>query len=481
MLKTLGTGLINALSKLNASPDVNEEQIEIFIKEVVTALLQADVNVKVVAGLRDSLRKQCAIGDQSKVASSVIKKRVYKALFDELEKILSPPSTPFKPLKGRPNVFMFVGLQGAGKTTTCTKYANYYKKRGWRVALICADTYRAGAFDQLKQNASRCKIPFYGSYTEIDAVETASKGVTLFKKERAEIIIVDTSGRHKQAEELFEEMQAIEAAVDPDEIIFVLDSHIGQACALQAQAFKDAVKVASVIVTKLDGHAKGGGAISAVATTGCSISFIGVGESFDALEPFNARSFISRLLGMGDPESLFRALDDMIPEGARPKMMQRLQKGIFTYSDLKTQLNTMGSFSSMGSMMSMIPGLSSLSGMIPQDQQDTAKKHVQRFTYIIDSMRPEERECQVELDETRIRRLAYGAGSTIEEVRALIAQHAVTAKMMGKIGKGITQMQKRGGGMPRRGRGMPQLPGGMQMPPGFQMPPGMSNLFGGGF
>eukprot|EP01055_Gregarina_sp_Pseudo9_P003646 Gregarina_sp_Pseudo_9__3645@NODE_379_length_3002_cov_25_137023_g358_i0_p1_GENE_NODE_379_length_3002_cov_25_137023_g358_i0NODE_379_length_3002_cov_25_137023_g358_i0_p1_ORF_typecomplete_len480_score73_18SRP54/PF00448_22/5_6e70SRP_SPB/PF02978_19/1_4e23SRP54_N/PF02881_19/2_6e11cobW/PF02492_19/2_9e06VirC1/PF07015_11/1_8e05SRPRB/PF09439_10/4_2e05MobB/PF03205_14/6_7e05MipZ/PF09140_11/0_0002APS_kinase/PF01583_20/0_00027Zeta_toxin/PF06414_12/0_00021ArsA_ATPase/PF02374_15/0_00059ArsA_ATPase/PF02374_15/7_5 len=479
MLKSLGTSLVDALSKFNSLSDVNEEQIEAFIKEVVTALLQADVNVKVVAQLRTNIRNKCTVGDRSKVPINTIKRRVHQTLFEELENILSPKTTPFKPVKNQSNVIMFVGLQGAGKTTTCTKYANYFKKRGWRVGLVCADTYRAGAFDQLKQNASKCKIPFYGSYTELDAVETASRGVALFKKERVELIIVDTSGRHKQADELFDEMKAIEAAINPDEVVFVLDSHIGQACALQAQAFKDAVKVASVIVTKLDGHAKGGGAISAVATTGCAISHIGVGEGFDALEPFSARGFISRLLGMGDPESLMRTLEEMVPQHSRPKMLQRMQQGIFTYSDMKTQLSTVGNFSSVGSMMSMIPGLGSLSGMLPADQDDATKKHIQRFGYIIDSMKREERECEVELDEQRIRRLAYGSGTQIPEVKALIAQHGMMAKMMSRLGKGLSQAQKRGGG--GRGRGRGGMPAGL--PPGIS--PSMleqaSRLFGGGF
>lgn len=476
MLKTLGTTLAGALSKFHALNDVNEEQIEAFIKEVVTALLQSDVNVKIVAQLRANIRKKCLLGDQSKVPLATIKRRVHQTLFEELEAILTPATPPYKPVKNHCNVIMFVGLQGAGKTTTCTKYANYFKKRGWRVGLVCADTYRAGAFDQLKQNASKCKIPFYGSYTELDAVETAAKGVALFKRDKMEIIIVDTSGRHKQAEGLFEEMKAIEAAVRPDEIIYVVDSHIGQACSLQAKAFKDAVKVASVIVTKLDGHAKGGGAISAVAATGCGISYVGVGEGFDALEPFDAKGFISRLLGMGDPESLMKTLEEMVPQHSRPKMLQRMQQGIFTYSDMKTQLSTVGNFSSVGSMMSMIPGLGSLSGLLPADQDEMAKKHIQRFGYIIDSMRNEERECQVELDARRIERLARGSGTRIVEVEALIKQHAMMAKMMSKVSKGLMQVQKRGGGPGGRGRGgFPGL--------GAGLPPNMleqaARMFGG--
>jgi signal recognition particle subunit SRP54 len=175
---------------------------------------------------------------------------------------------------------MFVGLQGSGKTTTCSKVAYYYKKKGWRVAMVCADTFRAGAFDQLKQNAAKIRVPFYGSYIETDPVTIAEEGVAEFKEEGMEIIIVDTSGRHKQETDLFDEMKQVEKAVKPDNIIFVMDSSIGQQCYAQAEAFRKAVNVGSVIITKMDGHSKGGGALSAVAATESPIIFIGDGEHF---------------------------------------------------------------------------------------------------------------------------------------------------------------------------------------------------------
>lgn len=207
---------------------------------------------------------------------------------------------------------MFVGLQGSGKTTTCTKYALYWQKKGWKTGMVCADTFRAGAFDQLKQNSTKVRVPFYGSYTETDPVQIATDGVNAFKKEGYEIIIVDTSGRHKQEQALFDEMKQVEASVSPDDIIFVMDSSIGQACHDQALAFRKAVNVGSVIVTKLDGHAKGGGALSAVSATQSPIIFIGTGEHFDDLEPFSPKSFIQRLLGMGDLEGLFDTVKNVV-------------------------------------------------------------------------------------------------------------------------------------------------------------------------
>ena len=197
----------------------------------------------------------------------------------------------------------------AVKTTSCSKYAYYYKRKGWKTALVCADTFRAGAFDQLKQNATKAKIPFYGSYTERDPVVVAEEGVRQFKSEKYELIIVDTSGRHKQESALFEEMQEVARVVEPDDVVFVMDSSIGQAAKDQAKAFRDAVKVGSVIITKLDGHAKGGGALSAVAATKSPIIFVGTGEHIDDFELFNTKSFVSRLLGMGDISGLLNLFE----------------------------------------------------------------------------------------------------------------------------------------------------------------------------
>lgn len=200
---------------------------------------------------------------------------------------------------------MFVGLQGAGKTTTCTKYAHHYIQQGWRVALVCCDTFRAGAFNQLQQNAAKIRCAFYGNPDETDPVKIADEGVEIFKREKYEIIIVDTSGRHAQEDNLFDEMKQIKDVVQPSETIFVMDGSIGQALTSQATAFKEAVDVGSVIITKLDGHAKGGGALSAVAATGSPIIFLGLGESFADLESFDPESFIKRLLGLGDLKTLF--------------------------------------------------------------------------------------------------------------------------------------------------------------------------------
>lgn len=224
-------------------------------------------------------------------------------------------------------MIMMVGLQGSGKTTTCTKIGYHYKKKGWKVGLVCADTFRAGAFDQLKQNAAKVRIPFYGSYVETDPVSIAEEGVSEFRSEGMEIIIVDTSGRHKQESELFEEMKQVEKAINPDNIIFVMDSSIGQQCYAQAEAFKKAVDVGSVVITKMDGHSKGGGALSAVAATRSPIIFMGDGEHFENLEAFDAMSFIKRLLGEGDIKQLIEKVKDAVSPKDQAKLLDKVKKG----------------------------------------------------------------------------------------------------------------------------------------------------------
>ncbi len=223
--------------------------------------LQADVNVKLVSKLRANVK---AVATSASKGAGLSRRRVVeKAVIDELTSMLdsSAYGGSGKPLpdpkKGKTHVVMFVGLQGAGKTTTCSKYAAFYKRKGLKPALVCADTFRAGAFDQLKQNASKTGIPFYGSYTETDPAKIAEAGVAKFKEEGRDLIIVDTSGRHKQEEALFEEMRQVAVAADPDATIFVMDGSIGQAAQEQAKAFRDAVDVGAVILTKMDGGARG--------------------------------------------------------------------------------------------------------------------------------------------------------------------------------------------------------------------------------
>jgi signal recognition particle subunit SRP54 len=340
---------------------------------------------------------------------------------------------------------MFVGLQGSGKTTTCTKLAYYYQKKGWKTCLVCADTFRAGAFDQLKQNATKARIPFYGSYTESDPVLIASEGVEKFTNEGFEVIIVDTSGRHKNESSLFEEMLAISNAVQPNLAIFVMDASIGQACEGQARAFKSKVDVGAVIVTKLDGHAKGGGALSAVAATESPIIFIGTGEHIDDFEQFKVKPFVQKLLGMGDIEGLIDKVNELDLDNNK-ELIEKLKHGEFTLRDMYEQFTNIMKMGPFNQILNMIPGFGAelAKGASEQDSMNKLK----RLMTIMDSM------SDFELDNregaklfskqpTRIARVARGSGVSQREVQELLAQYTKFAAVVKKMG-GIKGLFKQG-------------------------------------
>jgi len=448
VLQDLGAKITGAFRKLNAAAIIDDELLDEVLKEIAAALLQADVNVKYVSEMRKSVKTRVLM--ESDAGGVNKRKLIQKAVVEELVQLVSSDKKPYKLEKGRVNIIMFVGLQGSGKTTTCTKYAHYYNRKGWKTALVCADTFRAGAFDQLRQNAAKVRIPFYGDYNETDPVKIAEEGVALFKKEKYDLIIVDTSGRHKQEAALFEEMKQVEEVVAPDDIVFIMDSHIGQACFEQAKAFRDCVTIGSVIVTKLDGHAKGGGALSAVAATGSPIIFLGQGEHFDDFQTFEPQSFVSRLLGMGDLKGLFQSITEAMPLDKQPELLSKISKGKFSLRDLYEQFQNLQKMGPMGQIMQMIPGMSQL---MPKGAEKEGVKRIKRFMVMMDSLTDDELDCNIPMNEPRRWRVAKGSGSSHQEVTQLLDEYKRMEKMVGKMGKSglfgkggdMTQLQRNPG------------------------------------
>jgi signal recognition particle subunit SRP54 len=307
--------------------------------------------------------------------------------------------------------------------------------------MVCADTFRAGAFDQLKQNATKLRVPFYGSYTQADPVAIAEEGVDQFIKEHYEVIIVDTSGRHRQEAGLLEEMQEISAAVDPDNVILVMDATQGQSLYDQALAFSNAVDVGSVVITKLDGHAKGGGALSAVAATESPIVFLGSGEHFDDLEPFNAQSFVSKLLGLGDVRGLMEAMNGVGPDGkTHEELMEKMSKGEFTLRDMYSQFQRVMNMGPLNKVMGMVPGMPEY--LVPKGGDDDSNTRLKKFLYMMDSMTDKELDGKVDFSDhddapiqSRIRRIAAGSGSHPKEVQMLLQVHKQFEGMVNKMGK----------------------------------------------
>ncbi|XP_004305069.1 PREDICTED: signal recognition particle 54 kDa protein 2-like [Fragaria vesca subsp. vesca] len=434
VLAELQGRISRALQQMSNATVIDEKVLNDCLNEITRALLQSDVQFKLVRDMQTNIKKIVNLED---VAAGHNKRRIIQnAISNELCRMLDPGKPSFTPNKGKPNVVMFVGLQGSGKTTTCTKYAYHHQKKGWKPALVCADTFRAGAFDQLKQNATKAKIPFYGSYTESDPVKIAVEGVETFKKENCDLIIVDTSGRHKQEAALFEEMRQVAEATKPDLVIFVMDSSIGQAAFDQAQAFKQSAAVGAVIVTKMDGHAKGGGALSAVAATKSPVIFIGTGEHMDEFEVFDVKRFVSRLLGLGDLSGFMDKIQEVAPKlEKQTELLQKLSEGTVTLRFMFEQVQNMLQMGPLSQLTSMLPGADQF---MPKGNDKESQAKIKRYMTMMDSITDEELDGTNTklMTESRIVRIARGSGRLVSEVMEMLGEYKRLAKIWSKM-KGV--------------------------------------------
>ncbi|KAH3767142.1 signal recognition particle 54 kDa subunit [Pelomyxa schiedti] len=435
VLSELGNKLTAALHAMASHSTVGDEELNQMLVEIGNALMTADVNVKLVAQLRNNVKKRVNLPD---LAPGLSRAHIIRqAVFDELCELLDPHVPPFVPIKGKPNVLMMVGLQGSGKTTTVTKLARFYKRKGFKPGVICADTFRAGAYAQLRQNATKAQVLFYGSETETDPVKVASDGVGLFKKESSDLIIVDTSGRHKQEEALFEEMESIASSIKPDCIIFVMDASIGQTAHDQAAAFKARVPIGSVIITKLDGHAKGGGALSAVAATQSPIIFLGTGERQEDLDSFTPKVFVKRLLGEGNMKEVIEIVKEVMPKEQQERLTTKLQQGKLTLRDLYEQLQATLQMGPIDKMLQNLPGFSNMP--LPKGVDANAK--LRGFINIMDSMTAAELDGKAAMTPQRMERIARGSGHPVMEVQLLMEQYKMFTKLSalakpGSLGRG---------------------------------------------
>jgi len=434
VLEKLGSSLYDALRKVIRAPVVDEDLVKELVRDFQRALLQADVNVQLVMELSQNIQKLAL--DEELPPGISRREHLVKVVYDELTRFVGekPQTLDIRP--GKQNVLMLIGIQGSGKTTHAAKLARYFQKRGLKSAVICADTFRPGAYDQLKQLAESINVDFYGEPENKDPVAIAVHGVKEF--EGHEVIIVDTAGRHKEEKTLMLEMQQIARQVRPQEIILVLDGTIGQQAASQAAAFNEATDVGSIIVSKLDGTARGGGALSGVAATGAPIKFIGVGEKIEDLEPFVPSRFVGRLLGMGDIEGLVAKVQEAEVEVSE-KDINVLLSGRFTLADMYQQFEAMRSMGPLQKVLQMVPGLGY---KLPDSELELAEERLDKYKYIIDSMTPEEREKPKVLNASRVRRIARGSGTEEKDVRELIKQYNAMRKMLKQL-KGRRRMLRR--------------------------------------
>ncbi|MET1128656.1 MAG: signal recognition particle protein Srp54, partial [Thermoproteota archaeon] len=366
-----------------------ESIVSEYVRDLQKILLSADVNVRVVFELTKRVRERAL---KEKPPPGVSRREwLIKVTYDALVELFGgdskvdpkPPYTPY--------VIMLVGVQGSGKTTTAGKIAKFYREMGYRVGLVCADTYRPGAYDQLKQLADRVGAMFYGEPESKDPVEVARNGVNELKRRGADVIIVDTAGRHGYGEEeaLLLEMKEIADAIAPDEVMLVVDAAIGQKAYDLAKRFHEATPVGSIVVTKFDGTAKGGGALSAVAATGARIKFIGTGEDVEELEVFSPRRFVARLLGMGDIESLLDRIQRLSGIDELEKAAAEILSGKMTFRTIYKQLEQMRKLGPLKKVLQMIPGLSTLLPSVDEAAR-LGEEKVAKWMSIINSMTYEE-------------------------------------------------------------------------------------------
>ena len=437
--KKLGKDLENIMRKLRGLPKIDKDVINAIVQDLQRALLSADVKVELVFQMTESIKKEAMNTDLKRARR---KDFIIKLVHDELVKTIGGKSAPIRIKPGKSNIILLVGIQGSGKTTTVGKLARFYKNKGYKVATVTTDTWRPGAYEQLVQLTEQIGVKCYGNPNEKNAIKLAVRETKKAINDGHNIIIVDTAGRHKEEKELMKEMEKIESNLKPNEVILVIDGSIGQQAYSQAEEFARSTNIGSIIVTKLDGTAKGGGALSACAATNQSIRFIGVGEKLDDFEEFNSSTFVGTLLGIPDIEGLVKKVEEAEID-VDPDMVKRMMKGKFTLDDLYLQLKSIKKVGKMKNILAMIGG-----GNIPDALTDDAEKNLEKWRVVLDSMTSEEKFDPKIIKKTRKRRIALGSGTDYATINRMLDQY----NQMKKFFKKALQMQK-------KGKGMPSIPG----------------------
>jgi signal recognition particle subunit SRP54 len=435
-LDRLGSSLTDAIKKVFRSSVVDEATVKELARDIQRALLQADVNVQLVLDISKRIEDRAL---KENVPPGISRREhVIKVVYEELTRFVGDKPVSLKVEPGKRLILMLVGIQGSGKTTHAAKLARYFQKRGLKPALICADTYRPGAYAQLQQLATRINVPIFGDPKAKDPVKVVQAGLKQFNDK--DIVIVDSAGRHKEEQELIKEMKTLEKSIKPDEVMMVIDGTIGQQALIQAKAFHEATPIGSILVTKLDGSARGGGALSAVAATGAPIKFIGTGEKVEDIEQFIPSRFVGRLLGMGDLETLLEKVQEAeikIPE----KKAKAILSGKFTLTDMYEQFEAVKGMGPFKKVLQMLPGMSR---NIPDDMLNMAEGRLEKWRVIIQSMCPEEKENPKLFNYSRVRRVARGSGTSEKEVKELLKQYVMMRRM-------LKMMKKKKGKLPFMG------------------------------
>ncbi|MBW3015662.1 signal recognition particle protein Srp54 [Candidatus Woesearchaeota archaeon] len=440
VLDKLGSSLKDTLQKIANSVFVDERLVNELVKDIQRALLQSDVNVKLVLELTNKIKQR--ILKEETPGGLTKKEYLINIVYEELTNFLGKEAYDIK-IQKKPTKIMMVGLFGNGKTTTAAKLGKYFQKRGYKIALMSTDTWRPAAFEQLKQLANQINMDIYGKPELKDPVAIYKEFEP--KLSKYDIIIIDTAGRDALSDELIEELNKINSAVKPDETILVMAADVGQAAQKQAETFHETCNVTGVIITKLDGTAKGGGALTACSVTQAPVKFIGLGEKIDDLDIFDPKRFVGRLLGMGDIQALLEKAREAMSEEEAKDLGARFLKGKFNLLDLYQQMEAMSKMGSLSKLVEMIPGFSTLK--LPKEALQVQEGKLKKWRFLMDSMTKEELEDPDTITGTRIDRIAKGSGSSTSEVRELLKQYKQAKKMTkmlqpGKM-KNMDQMMKK--------------------------------------
>jgi signal recognition particle subunit SRP54 len=418
VLDSLGKSLRGVLQKIARGSTVDEALLAEVIRDIQRALLQADVNVQLTLALTQRVRKRAT--EEKPPAGASLRDFLIRIIYEEIRGILGKD----RPFDLKPRKILLAGLFGQGKTTVAAKLARYFQKKGIRVGLVAADVHRPAAIDQLEQLSKKVGCEFFADRTERRAEVIVQRALAAFPPHLA--VIVDTAGRSGLDADLIAELKRIRAVLVPDETLLVIDAAMGQSAGRSAEAFHQAVGLTGVILTKLDGSAKGGGALSAVAVSGAPILFIGTGEHLDDIERFDPTRFVSRLLGMGDIQSLLEHFEELSNKEAAEKAAKNLMGGRFSLRDMRTQLESLGEMGPFSKLMSMIPALGS--AKLDEQKLDDTQKRLRRFRTILDSMTGAELDDAGLIKADRIHRIARGSGQRPQEVRALLKHYETTRK-----------------------------------------------------
>jgi signal recognition particle subunit SRP54 len=427
MLGNLGKNLTKTMKKLAGMTIIDEEVVKEVIKDIQRAFIQADVNIKLVLKLSKTIENRSLNEEPPKGITP--KEHVVRIVYEELVNLVGEKPATVE-ITTKPYKILFVGLQGSGKTTTIAKLAKYLQKKGFNPAIVVTDTWRPAAFEQLKQLTEDMNLSIYGDPKNTDALDLARKGLNEFKKQ--DVIIIDTAGRHKEEQELLDEMKQISGVVNPEEVILVIDGTIGQQAREQALAFSKTTNIGSIIITKLDGSAKGGGALSAVAEIGAPIKFIGTGEKLDDFEAFDPERFISRLLGMGDIKTLLEKAEEIAEEDVNVESMDAMMSGKFTLKDMYSQFEMMNKMGPMQQVMNMLPGMG---GKLPKNASQVTEEKLAKYKIIMDSMTDYELTHPEVLKQSRVKRISRGSGVRNEDVKELMKYYNMTKKAIKGFGK----------------------------------------------